>query len=305
EERFGARLRRWGLALDGGAPAGAAARLGGLPGPVLEEVTAGLDAWMLERRRRAAAGWENLRRLADHLDRSAWRRRVRHLLAGDRLRHERAAAALTGGLLPWSALLPPAAGGRRRRLRELAGGVAPAREAVLSVITLARALAEAGDGEGAEGLVRSALAARPDQVVLLTALIALLEGRGRQARAEAIEYHRAARALRPHLGVGLARALQEAGRGAEARGGLRGLVREQPGQPEVHFHLGRAVYFQGGLVEAESAFRRAAALRPDYAEAHYNLGVALHDRRKLDEAEAALRTAAGLRPADPETHNGL
>ena len=59
------------------------------------------------------------------------------------------------------------------------------------------------DTREAERVLRSSLAARPDQVVLLEALGKLLAGQKRWG--EAIECYRAARALQPRLGVALGR----------------------------------------------------------------------------------------------------
>jgi tRNA A-37 threonylcarbamoyl transferase component Bud32 len=51
DESYGAVFRRWGLDVDGTAEVEVVARLGAEPDPVVQELVAGLDCWMLERRR--------------------------------------------------------------------------------------------------------------------------------------------------------------------------------------------------------------------------------------------------------------
>src|SRR5262249_61920710 len=96
-------------------------------------------------------------------------------------------------LVPWLAASELFLGPDTRRLRELAGQIDPANEPVLGVLALARALEAAGDAQGAEGVFRAALAARPGEVVLLDALGKLLEGQRPPRLAGAIECYRAAR----------------------------------------------------------------------------------------------------------------
>src|SRR5262249_898023 len=100
EEQFARAFRTWGVGV-----AGDPADAGGGRGGVEEQVVAGLETWMIDRGRRGdREGAERLLALADRLDGDAGRRRVRALLAGDRLVGERAVAALTPVLLPYSAL---------------------------------------------------------------------------------------------------------------------------------------------------------------------------------------------------------
>jgi serine/threonine-protein kinase len=304
EEQFIQAFRTWGLDIDGDPPDAVAARLGGQPRPVVEQVVAGLEAWLLDRRRRKdTAGGRRLLRLADRLDGDAGRRQVRALLAGDRLAGERAVAALTPVLLPWSALGAPYRGPARRRLEARAGKLDAGREPVLGVLLLARALFDAGEAPGAERLLRRVLAARPGEVVLLTALGKLLEGQGRWP--EAVGCYRAARALRPNLGMALARALRRAGGAGEAEAVLRSRRDEEPRNPVLWFHLGNALRDQKKLAGAEAAYRRAVALQPDLALAHANLGAALADQGKPAAAEAAYRRAIELKPDHALTHYNL
>src|SRR5262249_26287484 len=159
---------------------------------------------------------------------------------------------------------------RHAHLQELRGPEKLANEPVLTVLLLAQTSWAFEDRARAEQVLRQAVAARPDQVVLLYALGRLLEERGRAA--EATEDYRAARMLRPQLGVALARALARTGRVAEGEGVLRDLVGRQPNNPEMHFFLGFALGAQKKLDEAVGSYRQALALDPKDAKAHNNLG---------------------------------
>src|SRR5262249_33759251 len=166
--------------------------------------------------------------------------------------------------VPWAAL----AGRERDRhayLLELRGPEKLANEPVLTVVLLAQTSWAFADRAWAEQVLRQAVAARPDQVVLLDALGRLLEERGRAG--EATEYYGAAHLLRPELGVALARALVKTGRVAEGEGVLRDLVGRQPNNPEMHFFLGYALGEQKKLDEAVGSYRQAIALDPRHARA--------------------------------------
>jgi tetratricopeptide (TPR) repeat protein len=341
EQQFTQAFRAWDeeMDIDRGPLDVIVARLGGQPKPVVEQVVAGLEAWMIDRRRRKdTVGWQRLLRLADRLDGDRDRQGVRALLAGDRLAGERAVAALTPVLLPLSALAEPYRGPTRRRLEQQAVKVDAAREPALAVLSLARALERAGAAPEAEALLRRVLAARAGEGVVLTALGQLLEEQRRWG--DAVGCHRAARALRPGLGVALARDLRQAGGAAEAEVVLRRLTDREPHNPELwldlgallcdylhrpaeaeavfrkaialrpgyadaHYNLGVALLGQKMDAEAEAAYRRAIALRPDYAQAFNNLGLALRGQRKLKEAEAAFRRAIALKPENALAHNNL
>jgi serine/threonine-protein kinase len=305
EEQYAAAFRRWGLDVDGTPEAEVVARLRDEPGPVLQEVIAGLDGWMLERWRQKAPErkWRRLYRVAERLDGSARGRQLRALLVERAPPPAPSVVGLLGAWPPWPALWELERGHSWRHLRQLRGQVDLAREPVLSVVLLAEALSARGDAAGANEVLRRAVVARPGQVVLLGAQGRLLERQGRLG--EAIECYRAARALRPHLGVALGRALARAGRAAEGEEVCHDLVRLGPNDPEARFFLGYALQEQGKLAEAVAAYREAIRLRTDYPEAHSNLGAALQKQEKLAEAVAAYREAIRLRPNFPEAHSNL
>src|SRR5262249_20173379 len=158
------------------------------------------------------------------------------------------------------------AGDGQQRLERLAKTVDPAREPVLSVLSLARALGEAGHTAEAERLLRLALAARPDQVVVVGGLGGLLGGQKRGE--EAVGGFPAARALRPHLGVALALVLRPVGRAAEAEAILGELSAKDPDNPELYLVRGAILCdYLHRPAAAEPVFRKAIVLQPDYAEA--------------------------------------
>jgi eukaryotic-like serine/threonine-protein kinase len=298
DEQFAAAFRGWGLDVDRVPVAEAAARLKGRPPAVVTEVIAALDEWADERRQRPPReGWQRLEALADALDAPGSRRRqLRVVLAGGRLSVERALGWLAAGLgrlpVPFDAGL----GQQRLRLRRLAGRVDPAREPVLGLLTLARALREAGDDAQAERLLRDAVRARPQEVVLYQALGELLESGPAPRWQEAAECFAVVRALRPGLGQSLARALVKSGRVREGLAEYERLARERPDNPLLPFKQGNDLSALERFREAEAAYRKALRLRPDLAEAHNNLGSALVRQGDWAGAEAAYRRATRWKP---------
>jgi serine/threonine-protein kinase len=303
DQQYARAFRRWGLDLERTPEDEVVARLQDEPAPVVQEVLAALDAWMFRRRwaqlssargQKAPEGeWGRLVRLADRLDDSPTRRRLRALLArgarpqvGTAARMSVAAAGLGQ---PWAALAPLGPRGEERALR---GKINPAREPALTVLLLARLSEIEWDHAGAEAVLRQAVTARPNEVVLLDGLAGLLMRQGRPA--EAVEFYRGARAVRPQLGGGLARALGQAGRPAEGEGVLRELVDRSPDNPEWPFHLGQALGAQKKHAEAEAACRQAIDLKRDYPEAHVGLGVALKAQGRFTEALWAYRQGHAL-----------
>jgi tetratricopeptide (TPR) repeat protein len=307
DEQYAAAFRhRWpDLDIDHSDEAAVTARLGDEPQPVVEEVLAGLDGWLLHRRQthQPRAKWRRLYRLAEQIDQNSRRRQLRAVLAGEWSPPLGIVARLGGMALPWTALSPVEQGERVRQVMELREQVDVAREPPVSVMLLARACHAAGDEAGAERVLRQAVTARPGEVVLLHQLARMLEVRGRPT--EALEYYRAARARRPQLGVTLGLALSRVGRGEEGAAVLRDLIDRQPNNPDLHGQLGNVLYLQKKFFEAEAACRKAIALKPDYAEVYSNLGIALHEQKKLPEAEAACRKAVELQPDDAGSHLNL
>ncbi|MCI0455990.1 MAG: tetratricopeptide repeat protein [Gemmataceae bacterium] len=293
DKQFAKAFRDWGLDIYAVPLAESVARFKARPNSVVQEVVAALDEWALQRRQDGdpKADWRKLHNLADQLDSSARRQQLRRLMAQSPLQLSLAT------LGRWVQA--------RTQLRDRIGRVDPATAPVLEVISLARVLERFGDAAGAEGQLRAALATHPDEVVLLVALGRLLERLEPPRYGEAIECHRAARALRPDLGVALTFLLIESKRAAEAEQIGRDLAQRFALNPELHFYLGNALLDQRKPVQAEAAFRQAIELWPNSAVAYNHLGIALLDQQKPVEAEAAVRQAIELWPDCPEAYSNL
>jgi serine/threonine-protein kinase len=307
DAQFQAAFRAWGLDVDAVPTAEAVARLGGRPPAVVTEVLAALDEWAGERRRQglAAEKWGRLVELMAALDAGAgsMRRELRALLARDNLGRERALAALALALRPVPVPFDAGLGEDRTRLRRLAGEVVPAKEPVLGLLTLCRTLGDAGEEWDAERLLRAALRARPQEVMLHCELGRLLEGQRRWP--EMVESYAAARALRPELGVALAEALLSSGRGEEGLSLIEHLIGESPNNPWLRYVRGHALYQQGRYPEAAAAYKEALDLRRDFPVAHANLGLALAAQGRHEEAAAEFREANRLEPGSPVSHINL
>jgi tetratricopeptide (TPR) repeat protein len=299
DEQYAMAFRRWGLEVDGTEEAEVIAQLGQEPDGVVQEVIAGLDGWMLERRRQQPrAEWRHLYRIAEHLDGQATRRQLRALLVEGVAPAPEAVAGLLRPGIPWPALWQVARGQTWRRVQELRGQLDVRQESVLTVVLLAQAYRAAGDAGGAVEVLREAAELRPHQMVLLRELAQQLEVQDRWE--EAIGCYRAMRVQRPDLGVGLALALRQVGRRGEVV--LRELLRQQPRHPQLHFHLGTNLADKGQVDEGIEHLRQAIQLGPPYARAHHNLGVALADKGRMDEAIEHFRQVIQLNPRYASAH---
>jgi superkiller protein 3 len=309
DEEFADAFRQWGLDVDATPTGEAAARLRKRSASMVVEVIAALDEWASERRwqGRPEAEWRRLADLAAALDEEpgSLRREVRAILARGRLPVERALGVLSAALRPVPVPVEVPLGMDRGRLRQLAERTDPVSEPVLGLLTLARALLLAGEEALAERLLRAAIEARPREVVLYHALGQLLPAQQPPRWAEAVVCYTAARALRPDLGVRLARALIGSGRDRDGLALLDRLVKETPDNPYLHFQQGLALYGKGDVEGAIARFRQAIALDPKYATAHYNLGVALKDKGDVEGAIARYRQAIELDPKYATAHNNL
>jgi serine/threonine-protein kinase len=309
DEQFGAAFRAWGLDVDGTPTADAAARFQGRPAAVVTEVIAALDEWASERRRqrRPAAERQRLAGLAKALEgvSSSQRGKLRAILERGHLPVERALGVLGAALRPVPIPFDAGPGVDRGRLRQLVEKTDPSTEPVLGLLTLARALWEAGDEAVAERLLRAAVRARPREVVLHDTLGKLLAEQSPPRWAEAVECHAAARALRPDLGVSLARSLVGSGRVGEGLALFERLTVEQPANPWTHFARGFSLADQGRFQEAEKSYRAALRRKPDIPEVHSNLGSVLAAQGRLPEAKASFREAIRLKPNSSRSHSHL
>jgi serine/threonine-protein kinase len=309
DEQFAAAFREWDRAfdLDVLPTEEAAARLKGRPRAVVTEVIAALDEWAGERRRRgrAAAQVQRVADLAQALDDApdSQRRELRALLARGNLGRERALGALALALRPVPVPFDAGLGEDRQRLRRLAAQADAAKEPALALLTLARALHVAGDDSLAEQLLRAAVWARPQEVVLHHALGQLLVGQQRWP--EVVECYAAARAVRPELGLALADALVNGGREGAGLALYERLLTERPDNPWLHFDHGHALYRKGDVEGAIRALRLALDLAPKYSPAHNNLGFLFEGKGDVEGAIREYRLALDLDPKLAPAHNNL
>jgi tetratricopeptide (TPR) repeat protein len=306
DEQFHNAFLAWGLDIDRTPTEQAAARLRERRPAFVEEVAAALEEWVnLPQQSLSASRRGKLLALAQAVDAEAdsKRRELRAMLQRGNLQREAALAVLALALRPVPVPFDAGLGAERTRLRRLVATTDPARESVLVLLALVRALRTAGDDGFAENLLRAALLANPRQVLLLHALGQLLQAQQRWQ--QAVEVYAALRAVRPALGVSLAKVLIAAGRVKEGLALFEWLTAEQPDNPAVPFSLGVALHNQGRPKEAEEAFREAIRLKNDLPEAHYNLGVALQKQDRDKEAEEAYRQAIRVKPDYLDAHNNL
>ncbi len=307
EEQFAAAFRDWGLDVDTTPTAEAVARLKARPAAVVTEVIAALDEWANQRRMDRKPEWRRVAELAAALDvdpgsltplddSSLGRGELRAILERDRLPGERALGVLSAALRPVPLPVEVPLGKDRARLRQLAEQIDLASEPVLGLLTLTRALRLAGEEALAERLLRTALLARPREVVLYHVLGQMLTDQEPPRWGEAVQFYRAARALRPDLGVRLANALLHSGGEAEGLALFQQLVQSRPKNPSLHLLLGYALHERRDLDGAIARYRQAIALDPRQVPAHANLGNALYDKGDLDSAIACYKQAMALDP---------
>jgi len=104
---------------------------------------------------------------------------------------------------------------------------------------------------------------------------------------------------------GLAGALKDQGRFADAARQYRAALAIEPGHVAAHINLGAVLMEQEQADEAISHLRAAVRLEPDSAGAHYNLAIAFAYRGRLDDAIRHYREALRCEPEFGEAHNNL
>jgi tetratricopeptide (TPR) repeat protein len=307
DDQFADAFLRWGLDVNRAPDDEVIGRLRGQPGVVMQELIAALDNWTVVRRKeRASADWERLYCFADKLDQSALRRRLRGLLVGRSALRPEGLAGAVGAASPWLALWELKRADARGQLQSVLRETDPAAELPLTVVLLADVCKAMGLPTRAESLLRQALTARPDHVVLITRLAKLLQEQGPSRYGEAIGYYRAARALRPYTNRSLCLALFTMGRYEEMEEFSREMIRQQPGNREYYRTLCMALTSLEKFRPLEEASRKLIELEPEMALAHNALGVALAGQRHFAEAEKAYRKALALDPDDdPWIYNNL
>jgi tetratricopeptide (TPR) repeat protein len=191
------------------------------------------------------------------------------------------------------------------RLQQLAQQIDPASEPVLGLLTLTRALRLTGADAVAERLLRTALQARPREVVLYYTLGQLLQEQQPPRWAKAAECYLATRALRPDLGVKLAQALRHSGREREGLDLLARLIKDSPNNPYLYFEQAGALFDKHDLNAAIACYQKVLELNPTFAEAHNNLGSALFGRNDFDGAIDCYQKALKLAPKYADGHYNI
>jgi serine/threonine-protein kinase len=216
----------------------------------------------------------------------------------------------------------------------------PGRSGDAALLEQVRTLHRHGDGRRAESLMREAIRARPQQVLLHNALGKLLEDQQPPRWVDAVECYRAAQVLRPEWGEPLAFALVKCGRADEGFALYEDLIKKRPNDAWLHFRRGYAHHEHGqdalaeqdylrvielhprdaflaqnnlGVVrlaqghagEAETAFWNAIVLKEDFADAYANRGAALLDLGRARDAETACTEAIRLNADLAKAHNNL
>jgi tetratricopeptide (TPR) repeat protein len=182
----------------------------------------------------------------------------------------------------------------RRRILQEAQAAYPSD--VWIALSLADALAEEDDDEGALRFYTVAVSLRPDSSPgIYHNFTTLLREQGKQDEIVAVLRMRIDIAPdRSRAYTNLARELHLLARLDEAIAAYRKAIEINPQNGSALRGLGLALHAQNKVDEAIVAYHKAIALEPEYIDAHRNLGHALYAQNKLDEAIAAYRKAIEL-----------
>jgi serine/threonine-protein kinase len=278
-------------------------------------VAAILDEWAAELQTKKDRGFDQKRliEVADKLDKNENRRGIRILIRRGRLIGERSANEVSRVFLPYTILSNQVLGEDSNHLRVLSREYArqlvhsqdPTQDE-LSLLLLSRALLTAGDETEAEQLLRAGLRRYPGDVALLNRLGRMLEEQHPPRWQDAAECYAAARAVRPVLGVSLARALGRLGKGNDEISLLEELILRQPDNPALRSIFADILideYDQYARAEAE--LREALRLAPKSPDYLNRLGVSLLQQQQYQEGEAQLRAALELSPRGYVVHCNL
>ena len=161
----------------------------------------------------------------------------------------------------------------------------------------ARAAEDDGNLDAAEGLLRAALVADPDDGDTVFALAEFLSRRGRYADAEPY-YSRLLQAFptQPSLLNSVAVLLSKTGRQHEAIELWRKVHHEHPKLAQPLVNIGLTLRAAGDATEAVAYFERALAVDPNLFDAHYQLGITYFHAKRRQDAISSLRAALRLKP---------
>jgi len=178
--------------------------------------------------------------------------------------------------------------------------------ALLALLYSARTIARAGDWKDQLTLFSVTARTSPRSAKVRYNLGRALEDAGRTA--EALSAYREALAILPeyapaHNNAGLL--LAASGDLAGAREHLEAATRFDPSLVTAWVSLGAARHALGETAGARDAFQSALRLDPGEPDALYNLGSLLLDAGRPSEALTLLEAAVKGRPADPDTRHHL
>jgi tetratricopeptide (TPR) repeat protein len=166
---------------------------------------------------------------------------------------------------------------------------------------------DAGDGDYQLKVLRSRMAAEPDNIAVRLEMAKAYQDRGFPE--VALEICRLAAARFPESGevqIGLARGLRELGRRQEAIDGLDAFLKAHPqDSPRYPAWVGLMRDEMGQWTLGEPAHRAALALAPGDDSLHNNLGYNLLMQKKSEEAAAEFREALRLNPSSQVARNNL
>jgi tetratricopeptide (TPR) repeat protein len=258
---YATAFREYGIDVDRLSPAEAAEAIRSRPA-VTAALAVALDDWAYVRRGRAnLAGAVALTEAASAADPDPFRRRLREAVRQNN----------------WPALGP------------LAASDDLPRQPPTTLILLGLYLRKVGTRPGLEVLRRAQHEYPGDFWINYTLGSVLFAEGGREERAAAIAYLRAAAALRPQACGQLAEALHADGQWDEAIACYRQALEHQPNEAWPHAGIGHALRRKGVFNEAIASYRRALARDPDLAQACAGLAWLLAtcpDPRLRDPAQA-------------------
>lgn len=263
-----------------------------------------LDDWALHER--DAGSSERLLAVARAADADPWRDRLRDSV----IRSDPTALAAIAAETDPATLRP-------RSLHVLIGllqrNKAPARSLLARslnahpgdfwlLVLYGRELLAGGPEEKAEaaGLLRGALAVRPEADDVRVGLGKLYLELGRPAEASAVLQEKTLGGLDSwRLDFVTEGLMMELGRGDEADASLRGEIADLPSAARIRSKLGMVLWRVGKLEAAEAECREAVRLAPERAGPRHMLGRVLFRMGRFREAEAECREAARLDPSLP------
>jgi Flp pilus assembly protein TadD len=187
--------------------------------------------------------------------------------------------------------------GKTERQRSLAGEEAALSQPPRFAAVLGQIAAVPADRR--RELLKTALAARSDDLSLLMTLGNTFPLSQRGGAEERVRWFQAAVAAHPRTAAAhnnLAGALLDEGDRAGAVAEFREATRLDPDYAAAHNNLGVALAHQGKLVGAVAAYREAIRLDSKFPLAHSNLGIALTNQGDLVGAVATYREAIRLDP---------